>query len=243
MSGAVALAASAAAAVVLAAVHVLARRFEEALAVVPRNRWLSIGGGISIAYVFMHLLPEIAAVEEHVREADVALPWLERHGWLAALAGLVVFYGLEQHARNVRRDEAGSTPDDVGWLHVASYAVYNALAGYLLRERAEEGSVTLVLFTVAIGVHFLVNDAGLVEDHGAVYRRAGRWLVAGGVLVGWAVSAVLELEPAAVAVVVAFLGGGIVMNVLKEELPDERRSRFGAFVAAAVGYAALLLLT
>jgi hypothetical protein len=31
-----------------------------------------------------------------------------------------------------------------------------------------------------------------------------------------------------------------VLNVLKEELPDERESRFSAFVVGAVGYAALL---
>lgn len=231
------------AAAVLAAVHVLARRFEEALSVVPRNRWLSVGGGISIAYVFLHLLPEIAAVERHVREADLAVPWLETHGWVAALAGLAVFYGLEQHARRTKEAADERTPDEVGRVHVASYAVYNALAGYVLLERAEEGAPTLVLFAFAIGLHFLVNDAGLVEDHGAVYRRYGRWLVGAGVLVGWSVSVVVQLEEAAVGIVVAFLGGGIIMNVLKEELPDERRSRYGAFVAAMAGYAALLLAT
>ena len=48
-------------------------------------------------------------------------------------------------------------------------------------------------------------------------------------------------EPAIVAVI-AFLGGSIVLNVLKEELPEERESRFGAFLAGAGGYAALLIL-
>jgi zinc transporter ZupT len=235
--------ASGLAAVVLAAVHLLARRFEEALGVVPRNRWLSVAGGVSIAYVFVHLLPEIAEVEEHVRDSALTLPWLERHGWIAALAGLAVFYGLEHHARRAREQHpADETPDVVGRIHVSSYAAYNAIAGYLLRDRAEEGPVGLALFAVAIGVHFLVNDAGLVEDHGPVYRRYGRWLVAGGVLLGWAVGAAAPLEQAAVAVLLAFLGGGIVMNVLKEELPDDRRSRYGAFLAALVAYAALLLV-
>ena len=32
-----------------------------------------------------------------------------------------------------------------------------------------------------------------------------------------------------------------MLNVLKEEVPSERQSRFGAFVLGAAGYAALLL--
>ena len=231
------------AAVVLAAVHLLARRFEEALGVVPRNRWLSIAGGISVAYVFLHLLPEMAAVEGHLDDAGVGLPGIEMHGWLAALLGLVVFYGLEQHARRSREERAGGeTRDGVGWIHVASYGLYNAIAGALLVRKAEEDVPALVLFTVAIGLHFLVNDAALVADHGEVYRRAGRWIVAGGVLAGWAFASVARPDEAALTLLVAFLGGGVLMNVLKEELPDERRSRFGVFLAATVAFAALLVV-
>lgn len=40
----------------------------------------------------------------------------------------------------------------------------------------------------------------------------------------------------------AFLAGGMILNVLKEELPEERESRFTAFLSGAAGYAALLLL-
>jgi hypothetical protein len=43
------------------------------------------------------------------------------------------------------------------------------------------------------------------------------------------------------ALLFAFLAGGVVLNVLKEELPDERESRFWPFLAGAGAYAALLL--
>ena len=39
----------------------------------------------------------------------------------------------------------------------------------------------------------------------------------------------------------AFIAGGVVLNAIKEELPRERRSRFGAFALAAGAYAALLI--
>jgi zinc transporter ZupT len=56
------------------------------------------------------------------------------------------------------------------------------------------------------------------------------------------VGLVSEISEAALAVLFAFLAGGVVMNVLKEELPEERESRFWAFVLGAALYSAVLLL-
>ena len=44
---------------VLAVVHLFAAHLRF-LRGVPRSRWLSIAGGVSVAYVFVHLLPELA---------------------------------------------------------------------------------------------------------------------------------------------------------------------------------------
>lgn len=236
------IAAATAAAVALAAVHAVAAVFSAALAVVPRNRWLSVAGGVSVAYVFVHLLPEIARIQDELGETVGALPFVERHAYLLALAGLATFYGLELTARRTEEQSSeASTPDLVGWTHFATYALYNAIVGYLLIERAEESMSTLVLFAFAMGVHFIVNDQGLREHHGEPYDRAGRWIVAVGVLVGWGVSLVVELEEAALGLPLAFLAGSVILNVLKEELPEERRSHFWAFAAGAIAYTGVLL--
>ncbi len=41
--------------------------------------------------------------------------------------------------------------------------------------------------------------------------------------------------------ILAVLAGSVILNVLKEELPEERESRFCAFAVGAGTYAALLL--
>jgi hypothetical protein len=80
------------------------------------------------------------------------------------------------------------------------------------------------------------------RDHKGRYHRIGRWLITAGFVLGRAVGALTEIPEATIAVLTAFLAGGIVMNVLKEELPEECRSRFWAFAAGAAAYAALLLI-
>jgi hypothetical protein len=124
---------------------------------------------------------------------------------------------------------------------MASFGAYNALVGYLLTHREVMTPLSLAFFLVAMALHFVVTDYGLNEDHKAAYRRVGRWVLVVAVLVGWAVGADTEVSKAAVAVLTAFLGEGVVLNVLKEEVPSERQSRFWAFALGAAGYAALLL--
>lgn len=60
-------------------------------------------------------------------------------------------------------------------------------------------------------------------------------------LLGLGVGYAAELSELAIAVLIAFLAGGVILNVLKEELPDERQSRFWSFALGIVGCAALLL--
>ena len=230
------------AAVALALVHVGGGRLYR-LDTVPRHVLLSAGSGVSVAYVFVHLLPELAEAQAHVAESNLTGVWasVERHAWLAALLGLLVFYGLELLARRHADTGRRGQPDLVGGLHLASYGVYNTIVGYLLVERAEQSLATLVLFTVAMAVHFLVNDHGLRAHHDALYRRWGRWLVAAGAVLGSAIGMVTRLSPAGLGLLVAFLAGGIVMNVMKEELPQTRRSRWGPLAGGAVVYAMLLI--
>lgn len=229
------------AAVAIASVHIAGPLLKR-LDAVPRSRWLSAAGGISIAYVFVHLLPELAEVQTAVSRAE-ALPWLEHHAYLLGLVGLVTFYVLERAARSSagpRGDRRGSDP--VGWLHLASYTAFNAIIGYLVAVRAGTDTEALWPFAFAMGLHFVVNDHSLRRDHGRLYDRVGRWIVAAGVLAGWGLAQTVEIGEAAIGLPLAFLAGGVVLNVLKEELPEERESRLTPFVGAAAVYALLLML-
>lgn len=232
---------------ILALTHVLAGRLRS-LHSIPRNAALSAAGGVSVAYVFVHLLPEIAAGQEAIEEHVPGLVGtVERHAYVVALAGLAVFYGVERQAVVARMRRRGRSEEDVAGdlpfaVSIASFGVYNAVIGYLVVEQAARSNrVELALFAFALGVHFVVNDVGLRSHHQHRYHQVGRWVLAAAVLVGFAIGTVREVSEAALAVVIAFIGGGVVLNVLKEELPDQRMSRFGPFALGAAVYSVILL--
>jgi hypothetical protein len=233
-------------AVGLALVHLFSGKLRF-LDATPRSLWLSISSGVSVAYVFVHILPELSAAQATIKQAvGEGLSFLEHHVYLVTLFGVAVFYGLERTAKvsRQRNQEAGNgdvTEAGIFWLHIASFAVYNALIGYLLLHREEPGVQSLFLFFFAMALHFIVNDKGLRDNHKSYYDRVGRWILAAAIIVGWAIGRGSEIHEAAIAVLFAFLAGGIVLNVLKEELPEDRESRFWGFALGAAIYASLLV--
>lgn len=242
-----------------AAVHVYGGRlrFLEAL---PRSAWLSSAGGVSVAYVFVHVLPELAASQRRIAShlerrlddrAGLAplLVAMEAHSYVMALIGLATFFGLERLVSTARRSGVSGSearrepPTGTFWVHLGSYAVYNALVGYVLQHRVDGDARGLVLYATAMTLHFIVNDQGLRSVHGRSYQHKGRWLLAPAPVAGWVLGTVTAVPLAASSALFAFLAGGVIMNVLKEELPEERAARFGPFAAGAALYTALLLLT
>jgi hypothetical protein len=172
---------------------------------------------------------------------------LESEIYLVALAGLAVFYGLERYVRGARAETRRTGGEDrsaggVFWLHIGSFGVYNVLIGYLLLHREQPGLGSLAIYGVAMALHFLTNDYGLRLDYKDGYDRTARWVLAGAVVLGWGLGLTVEVSDVAVALLFGFLSGGVVLNVLKEELPEERKSRFLPFAGGLVGYAALLVL-
>lgn len=233
-------------AVGLALVHLFSGKLRF-LDVTPRSIWLSASSGVSVAYVFVHILPELSKAQATISSVvDEALAFLEYHVYLVALFGLAVFYGLERAAevsrqRNHQAGKGDITSSGVFWLHIFSFAVYNALIGYLLLHREEPGIESLLFFFIAMALHFMVNDYGLREHHKHVYHKIGRWILAAAIICGWAIGLGTEISEAAIALLFAFLAGSVMLNVLKEELPEERQSRFWAFALGAGIYATLLL--
>lgn len=232
-------------AISFALIHLYGCRLK-VLDITPRSGWLSASSGISVAYVFVHVLPDLSEAQQDWQSSTTVLNFFEHHVYVAALIGMVTFYGLERIAKasrekNIAEGDGDVTELGVFSLHMISFTVYNLLIGYLLMHREDSGVGSLILYAIAIGTHLMVNDYGLHNNHKGAYRKVGRWILAAAIITGWAIGTQLAISEAALAVVFALLAGSIILNVLKEELPEERQSRFWIFAVGTGSYAAILL--
>jgi hypothetical protein len=207
-----------------------------------RRSIISFGGGMSIAYVFVHLMPELHGVRRAFAEsASTPLRYEGMAIYFVALVGFLVFYGLEHLRAQLRETAREKQSGLVFRLHVGGFAAYVWLAAYLLVHNLDETQASTVLYAVAIAVHFLGVDHALREEHGAAYERIGRFLLAGMSVLGWGVGLLVEMPRAVLALLVAFISGAIIMNSTIMELPSEKDGRFLPFMAGGVVYGLILL--
>lgn len=232
---------------VLAAVHMYAGT-TAALGRQWRPRTLSAASGISVAYVFLGMMPDLADHQGFIDRSD----WfsgLENHVYIVALLGLTVALWVETTSRGSRRRRrAKGEPDHTGaptfWLSIVSFVLLNMAIGYAVATPGDWAVKPLWMFALAMGLHFLANDQSLVEHHGERYRSIGRWLLAAGLITGWVIGARpgVEIRPEILVLVLAYIAGGTIMNILRHELPDTDRSGdVAAFFVGATTYGALLL--
>ncbi|MCP8967815.1 hypothetical protein [Ectobacillus ponti] len=211
----------------------------------PRSWFLSAAGGVAVSYVFMHLLPDLS---HHQQDIERVLnrgigEYVENHIYLLALLGLAMYYGLERLVKKSKKQQADKKASQgVFWLHMASFFLYNALIGYLLIREESGNGWGMFFYFLALSIHFITIDQSMRRDHRDVYDKYGRVLLAAAILIGWGTGAAMKVNSFFISVLVAFLAGSIILNVLKEELPEEKESSFGAFSIGLAGYTVLLML-
>ena len=239
--------ATVAVAALLGMVHIFGGQIASTLAD-THHRWLSLGAGITVAFVFIYLLPELHYFQEILAESTT-LVVVEEMIYVVAVGGVTLYYGLEHLAHRVRQPYRDEGPDQsffghdyVFWLHMGWYAIYNVIIGVLLSHGEQETVHGLSLYALAMAVHFFTIDAAMRRHHEHVYRQTGRWLLAAAVLVGWALGAAVPVGVVLIALAMGFLSGGLLINAIKDELPSSGRAQFLPFAGGVLIFSALVLI-
>ena len=234
--------ATGAAATALAAVFLFGERIHP-LRALTRNRrsLLSISAGVSLAYVFVRLLPELADARLTFASSTILPARFEGIAvYVLGLLGFIVFYGLEHFTKRARLALAESDVPDPR-LRILGFSAYACLIAYLVVDSLDNSVGGLAAYTVAMGVHFLTVDHRFREEPGETYRRRGHLLLAMAVLVGWGMGLLFALPRDILALMIGFLSGGVIINSMISELPSGERQTFVPFAAGGLLYSMVLI--
>lgn len=228
------------AALVFASMFLFGQRIHVLRALANPRSLASLGAGMSIAYVFVYLMPELHEARRALDES-VSMK-LRYHGkaiYFVALAGFLLFYVLN-HFRARGRMPEHSASFSFG-LDIGGFSAYVWVMSYLLVHSIEGSTVSVGLYSAAIMLHFLALNDSLHAEHGARYDRSGHLVLAAMALLGWVSSLLLPVPRTLLPLAVAFISGSIIMNSCIMELPTAKEGNFAWFVAGAVLYGAILL--
>lgn len=220
---------------VIATVHFLASYLNRK-GVLFHSKFLSIGSGIAIAYVFIDLLPKLSRNEDNLKVFfDRFFPYMEHHVYIMAFLGFLLFFVVDRTENIVKNRET------YFYISVGSYSLFNFFVGYAIVDQNNTEVQPLILFTFAMALHYFMNDYSLKESHGRAYNHVTRWILICSLFMGWLVGLKTEISASAIALVNAFISGGVIMNVTRHELSLTTANSCHAFLISALLYAVVLL--
>ena len=199
------------------------------------HRLVALTGGVALGYVSLYMLPKIGDYTAGRVADQPELPELFQYGlYLYFLGGLVLYYFLE-------RAEGNQHPLPV-WLHAAAFAVYSFATGYVLADVPRPEYFPYILAGMALSLHFVGICHQLRTWHPIAFDRHLRWLLGVAVVAGWIAGTVGVVPKSVLAAVVAFLGGGILVNVLREEWPHGGSGRTLPFLIGIALFVGLMVI-
>jgi hypothetical protein len=207
--------------------------------------FVSFSGGVAVAYVFLHMLPNLVEYNKPIGKFLLNNQWLtpftELLIYIVALCGFLVYYGLDVLAARYQCRRVSYQP--VYQLHLMMFCLYNFLITYTMALRALTSITATLLFTFAMALHFVLTDRKFCRNYAEAFDHKGRFILMCALLLGWLCSVIFDpVNVLVAALMVAFLAGSVLLNVFREELPTTGLLRYCWFVFGTVLIAIILLL-
>jgi hypothetical protein len=219
--------------IVLASIHFFANQ-SRLLGWIWHGRFLSFAAGLSFSYIFVDLLPSLEKGQPILKHAfDHLVPYLDKHTYVIALFGVLFYYGIHTQSETKTRRKF--------WISLAGYVLFNFFVGASLSDSTNPEIQPLLLFTIAMGMHYFVQDHNASMEDTGLYNHQARWVLVAALFAGYAVESYVHIPNPLVAIAVSFLAGGVFLNVLRYELPKREQIGYLFFLTGALLYTGLLL--
>lgn len=228
---------------------VLVHLFVTRLHFLEQDRWRSVGAGVALSYVFLDVLPHLASKQSALQDTVGAalLPFLTHHAYLLTLTGFVLYFCLAGVAKSLRVEKSKmseqSKPHVVVYVFMLALTTYCFLIGYLIGEQPDHRYEPVIIFALAMTIHFAGVDHTIHDYYPRFYEQSIRYVFAAATLVGWLLGMVTTVPDSVFALVFSFVVGVILVIALMYELPVVLAGRkYWLFVGGVTGFSALLLI-
>lgn len=206
----------------------------------------SFAGGTAVAYVFLHMLPDLVEYNEPIGRFlindDWLTPFAELMIYIISLLGFLIYYGLDLFAES--KPEANRKQLHRAYiLHLFMFALYNFLITYTMSLRAQTSISATFLFTGSMALHFVLTDRKFSRLYIHLFNQQGRFILISALLAGWLCSVIFDpVNVVFAAFMLAFLAGSVLLNVFREELPDANLISYAWFSMGVCSVTLILVI-
>lgn len=211
-----------------------------------RRTIVSFGAGVSTAYLFVRMMPELAEAQDILSQDGSNAKIGGMFPYLIALLGFLLVYGIDHFRRiraagiNDKRADSRSNTEDVSSRNLGMM-LYVFLLTYALVQDTDTSASATLQYAIAISFHFLAIDHSLRDELGDEYDKRVRFVFATMCLLGWLAARLIDLPAPAMALLLAFVSGGVIVNSAIMELPTDRDGRFLPFAFGSLLFGLVLM--
>ena len=214
----------------LASLHILAHHFHRFFKSFELF-FASFSGGLAIAYVFLELFPELEEAEKVLGKSIHVI----------TLLGFIIFYGIQSLIlQNSIRKKA--IEYRIFYTEISFLFIYNSLIIYTIPDRLGKLNSGLLLYSLSMGLHLLVNNYALQKKHAPRFYKIACYILAFSLFLGFLMNIFVDplLNEVISDMLTAILAGFVLFNVFVEELPHPKSSTFLWFLSGIAFYIILL---
>ena len=208
----------------LSYIHIIVVYFSR-LSIHKQKIITSIGGGISLSYVFLHLMPELAASASEkskfvIDNYDIILnaKIFEFTIFLASFLGLTCLFIVDTFCENSNKKKSQLSLK----LNLFYSFAINFIYSFSLSEVVKEGLIYSILFTLTLSAHIFASDRVTMRHHEKLFKKRYRWYGFTAIFLGLISSFFFSNHDNLFSdYALAFFSGGILLNAFLEELPKK----------------------
>ena len=189
--------------------------------------WMGLISGIAAGYVVLYMLPKIARITAHIVGFDPAaeVQFFDLRMYYLMLFGMIAYLVMLHLGHVQSRLSILANAFDY-FVH----GLYSLLLGYVFVEISSDRAGVNVLIGTVMGLHLLGMNHVLRSVRTQGYDATARWVYFLFVLLGAGLGLATELPKQIIHSVTAFLSGIILVFVIAEEMPIEKRERVPWFM-------------
>jgi zinc transporter ZupT len=199
--------------IILGALHYFSENLE--LAAEPKRfRIISFGAGISIAYLFLHLLP-------HTYEAAIHL---EEWVFLFLLLGFALFHLSEKYVyQHIRQEKRAKELKEI---HSIIFFVYHFTVGIVIADLFQAEILEGFLFVIPVALHVGVSTISLSKIHGEIRESVFiKVILSLSTLLGVVFALLIHIPDIVNNILVSFIAGVLLYIIVKEFLPEKEKGK------------------
>lgn len=198
------------------------------------SKWLSLCGGVAIAYVFVYILPTLHREQNQLGGESA----LNAEIYALGLFGLLVYFTIYKLA-DTRR--TGEEETRFYFVEVGFFAAYTFMVTYIVFS-SDVATIEAAFYGLAIGLHFVGISYNLWLENQRLHMAYGRFILAGATLVGIIIGSIGPPTNLYVDAMIAFTSGAMIFNVISKEMPTERNTHLYTFLGSSSLYAIVIIL-